>query len=118
MKQEDTEPLGICCSFCGKSADSVSKIFSTPRDYPRAYICDECVFVCTSVLEDGEVRHSVAPPEPAGQRQLQLKQVLLANKIELAIAMFENDTTSIVSTIILNRRADGSADVSVNASSR
>ena len=31
------------CSFCGKSQDIVGKLISSPSDYPRAYICDECV---------------------------------------------------------------------------
>jgi hypothetical protein len=50
--------------------------------------------------------------------ELQLKRVLLANRIELAITMFENETASVVSTITVNRSADGQADVSVNISPR
>ena len=40
------------CSFCHKSQDVVGKLISSPSDYPRAYICDECVAVCNSILED------------------------------------------------------------------
>src|SRR5690242_21533540 len=40
------------CSFCHKSQDAVAKLLSSPSDYPRAYICDECVAVCNSILED------------------------------------------------------------------
>jgi len=40
------------CSFCRKSQDVVAKLISSPNDYPRAYICDECVAVCASILED------------------------------------------------------------------
>jgi hypothetical protein len=40
------------CSFCHKSQDAVAKLISSPRDYPRAYICDECVAVCNSILKD------------------------------------------------------------------
>jgi hypothetical protein len=50
--------------------------------------------------------------------ELQNKQVLLANKIELAIMMFENETASIVSAIAVNRSADGQADVSLIISER
>ena len=32
-----------CCSFCRKSGDAVDRLISSPSDYPRAYICDECV---------------------------------------------------------------------------
>ncbi len=40
------------CSFCYKSQDVVGKLISSPSDYPRAYICDECVAVCNSILKD------------------------------------------------------------------
>ena len=34
-------------------------MISSPSDYPRAYICDECVAVCNSILEDD--RSEAAP---------------------------------------------------------
>ena len=40
------------CSFCHKSQDVVGKLISSPSDYPRAYICNECVAVCASILDD------------------------------------------------------------------
>jgi len=40
------------CSFCHKSQDVVGKLISSPGEYPRAYICDECIAVCNSILED------------------------------------------------------------------
>jgi hypothetical protein len=52
VRKTDTQPSGLCCSFCHKSQDSVSKLISSPSDYPRAYICDECIAVCASILED------------------------------------------------------------------
>jgi ATP-dependent Clp protease ATP-binding subunit ClpX len=47
----------------------VAKLISSPSDYPRAYICDECVGVCNSILEDdrGEALPGPAPaplPKP------------------------------------------------------
>src|SRR5207253_8121885 len=51
------------CSFCHKSQDAVAKLISSPSDYPRAYICDECVAVCNSILEDDRSEtHSYAAP--------------------------------------------------------
>jgi hypothetical protein len=50
MRQPDTNVL--FCSFCHKSQDDVSKLISSPSDYPRAYICDECIVVCASILDD------------------------------------------------------------------
>jgi hypothetical protein len=40
------------CSFCGKSSAVVSKMISSPSDGPKTHICDECVQVCASILED------------------------------------------------------------------
>ena len=53
------------CSFCHKSQDAVAKLISSPTDYPRAYICDECVGVCNSILEDDrtESHPSAAPAQ-------------------------------------------------------
>src|SRR3977135_1775728 len=52
---EDT----LRCSFCHKSQDSVSKLISSPSDYPRSYICNECIVVCNSIL-DREPRVAVS----------------------------------------------------------
>jgi ATP-dependent Clp protease ATP-binding subunit ClpX len=54
------------CSFCHKSQDAVAKLISSPSDYPRAYICDECVAVCNSILEDDRT----ATPQAATPNQL------------------------------------------------
>jgi ATP-dependent protease Clp ATPase subunit len=42
------------CSWCHKSQDEVAVLIATPVDLPRprAYICDECVAVCNSLLEE------------------------------------------------------------------
>jgi len=40
------------CSFCQKGEKTVAKLISSPSDYPRAYICDECIGVCAAILED------------------------------------------------------------------
>jgi ATP-dependent Clp protease ATP-binding subunit ClpX len=54
------------CSFCHKSQDAVAKLISSPSDYPRAYICDECVAVCNSILEDDRT----ATPQATTPNQL------------------------------------------------
>src|ERR1700739_2282339 len=50
------------CSFCHKSQDAVAKLISSPSDYPRAYICDECVAVCNSILEDDRTATPASAP--------------------------------------------------------
>ena len=52
MKNKTGTEEILRCSFCHKSQDAVAKLISSPSDYPRAYICDECVAVCNSILED------------------------------------------------------------------
>jgi ATP-dependent Clp protease ATP-binding subunit ClpX len=59
MKTSRGSDESLRCSFCHKSQDAVAKLISSPSDYPRAYICDECVAVCNSILEDD--RSEVAP---------------------------------------------------------
>ena len=56
------------CSFCHKSQHAVGKLISSPSDYPRAYICDECIAVCNSILEDdraGEQEPAESGPKGA-----------------------------------------------------
>lgn len=38
----------IKCSFCGKSQDAVERIIAGPG----VFICDECIKVCTNIIED------------------------------------------------------------------
>jgi ATP-dependent Clp protease ATP-binding subunit ClpX len=50
-KRSNSEEL-LHCSFCRKPQSAVGKLISSPGDLPRAYICDECVAVCNSILEE------------------------------------------------------------------
>ena len=38
----------IKCSFCGKTSDQVKRLIAGPD----AYICNECVDLCESILEE------------------------------------------------------------------
>ncbi|MBI2677254.1 MAG: ATP-dependent Clp protease ATP-binding subunit ClpX [Candidatus Koribacter versatilis] len=63
MKTRTGTDEALRCSFCHKSQDAVAKLISSPSDYPRAYICDECVAVCNSILEDDRAEtHAAAAP--------------------------------------------------------
>ncbi|MGC1477623.1 MAG: ATP-dependent Clp protease ATP-binding subunit ClpX, partial [Terriglobales bacterium] len=66
MKTRSGSEEMLRCSFCHKSQDAVAKLISSPSDYPRAYICDECVAVCNSILEDDRT----ATPSTAVPNQL------------------------------------------------
>ena len=60
MKARSGSEDVLRCSFCHKSQDAVAKLISSPSDYPRAYICDECVAVCNSILEDDRTESPAA----------------------------------------------------------
>ncbi len=88
------EPLR--CSFCHKSQDVVGKLISSPSDYPRAYICDECIAVCNSILEDDRHDAPYAAPHKL-PKPLELKEYLdqyvigqEATKKKLAVAVYNH----------------------------
>ena len=66
MKTRTGPEEALRCSFCHKSQDAVAKLISSPSDYPRAYICDECVAVCNSILEDDRGADAAHPANVAG----------------------------------------------------
>ena len=82
------------CSFCHKSQDVVGKLISSPSDYPRAYICDECIAVCNSILEDDRHDQPYGAPHKL-PKPLELKEYLDqyvigqdATKKKLAVAVY------------------------------
>jgi len=84
------------CSFCHKSQDVVGKLISSPSDYPRAYICDECIAVCNSILEDDKSDlPSSAPhklPKPLEVKEY-LDQYVIGQdgtKKKLAVAVYNH----------------------------
>jgi ATP-dependent Clp protease ATP-binding subunit ClpX len=97
------------CSFCHKSQDAVAKLISSPSDYPRAYICDECVAVCNSILEDDRT----ASPPSSTPNQLPKPQEVKAfldeyvigqeqTKKKLAVAVYNH-----YKRIFMNRQKTG-----------
>ena len=47
----------VRCSFCNKTQDQVRKLIAGPNG---AYICDECVDICSEIIEEEFQDH----PEP------------------------------------------------------
>jgi ATP-dependent Clp protease ATP-binding subunit ClpX len=97
------------CSFCHKSQDAVAKLISSPSDYPRAYICDECVAVCNSILEDDRT----TTPESSTPNQLPKPQEVKTfldeyvigqeqTKKKLAVAVYNH-----YKRIFMNRQKTG-----------
>ena len=84
------------CSFCHKSQDVVGKLISSPSDYPRAYICDECIAVCNSILEDDKPEPTSTGPHKI-PKPLEIKDFLdqyvigqEATKRKLAVAVYNH----------------------------
>ena len=48
MSKRKDAPQNVKCSFCGKSQEAVNRIVAGPG----VYICDECVTVCKSIIEN------------------------------------------------------------------
>jgi ATP-dependent Clp protease ATP-binding subunit ClpX len=95
LKRSGTDET-LRCSFCHKSQDVVGKLISSPSDYPRAYICDECIAVCNSILEDdrSEPAHGLPNKLP---KPLELKEYLdqyvigqELTKRKLAVAVYNH----------------------------
>jgi ATP-dependent Clp protease ATP-binding subunit ClpX len=97
MKTTRGPEESLRCSFCHKSQDAVAKLISSPSDYPRAYICDECVAVCNSILEDdkGDAQAGAPPahlPKPAEVRAF-LDEYVIGQDItkkKLAVAVYNH----------------------------
>lgn len=53
MVEEQTK---LHCSFCGKSQDQVDKIIAGPD----VYICNECVALCSRIIEEDEKNRSTS----------------------------------------------------------
>ena len=97
MKTSRGSDESLRCSFCHKSQDAVAKLISSPSDYPRAYICDECVAVCNSILEDdrAEAQPGGAPahlPKPQEVKAFLDEYVIgqEQTKKKLAVAVYNH----------------------------
>ena len=97
MKTSRGSDETLRCSFCHKSQDAVAKLISSPSDYPRAYICDECVAVCNSILEDDrtEATPGTAPqhlPKPQEVKAFLDEYVIGQDttKKKLAVAVYNH----------------------------
>ena len=113
MKTRSGSEDSLRCSFCHKSQDAVAKLISSPSDYPRAYICDECVAVCNSILEDDrtETHSTAAPnhlPKPAEVKQFLDEYVIGQDqtKKKLAVAVYNH-----YKRIHMNRNRNGEVEL-------
>jgi ATP-dependent Clp protease ATP-binding subunit ClpX len=92
----------------------VAKLISSPSDYPRAYICDECVAVCNSILEDdrSEAQTAASPnhlPKPQEVKAFLDEYVIGQEKTKkkLAVAVYNH-----YKRIFMNRQRGSEIELS------
>src|ERR1017187_247535 len=104
LKRPGTEEL-LRCSFCQKPQDAVAKLISSPGDQTRAYICDECVAVCNSILEeersDRPATAQTKLPRPAEIKAFLDQYVVGQDKAKkkLAVAVYNHYKRNILTRI-------------------
>ena len=62
----------LCCSFCGKLQKEVKKLIAGPT----VYICDECIALCTDIIEEEQEREVQKDPRLRIPRPSEIKAVL------------------------------------------
>ncbi|MGA8981354.1 MAG: ATP-dependent Clp protease ATP-binding subunit ClpX, partial [Candidatus Acidiferrales bacterium] len=79
-----------------KTQEQVEKLISSPSEYPRSYICNECVGVCQQILED-EKREQSSPANRRLPRPPEIKAFLDGyvigqdkTKKKLAVAVYNH----------------------------
>ena len=104
MKRFGTDEA-LHCSFCHKTQEQVEKLISSPSEFPRSYICNECVSVCQQILEE-EKREQTSPVSKRLPRPPEIKAFLDGyvigqdkTKKKLAVAVYNH-----YKRIFLNRQ--------------
>ncbi len=92
---KNDEHKSVRCSFCGKHQEQVARIIAGPG----AYICNECVHLCMSILDDAEDQAEPFSPEipdaiptPREIHQV-LDQYIIAQdsaKVALSVAVYNH----------------------------
>ena len=95
MSKNDDFKKSIRCSFCGKHQDQVGRIIAGPG----AYICNECVGLCLSILDEGDYEDDVVAndipdeiPTPAEIKAV-LDQYIIGQdkaKVALSVAVYNH----------------------------
>jgi ClpX C4-type zinc finger/Glyoxalase superfamily protein len=77
-RNEPTSPKTLYCSFCGKSQHEVRKLIKGPA----SFICDECVDICTEIVEHEEFFRLTGAKEESGEAYAALFEVARGTSTE------------------------------------
>jgi ATP-dependent Clp protease ATP-binding subunit ClpX len=110
MPDKNDDRRNIFCSFCGKNQTEVKKLIAGPS----VYICDECIQLCSEVIEDEEEEKATKTTKP-GLTPKEIKAKLDAYVVE------QETAKKIISVAVYNhfKRLDSafnSGDVEVQKS--
>ena len=113
MANKDESKKNMYCSFCGRPQDAVGKMISGPS----AYICDECVKLCMSILMNDPDLRSVNEM-PADVDDLPKPMEIKAKLDEYVIGQEEAKIALAVSVYNHYKRINSieSSDVALNKS--
>ena len=86
------------CSFCHKNQSAVERLIASPGDAGRAYICNECIVICQSILDEERQKQeatATAPPrlpKPAEIKEFLDQYVIGQDKTKkrLAVAVYNH----------------------------
>ena len=79
------------CSWCNKSQGDVAFLIATPAGRPRAHICDECVAVCNSLLEDRRIDLQSDNSEQLAERKERAILLALKEASRLGLPVADNE---------------------------
>ena len=95
--KDETRDRDMCCSFCGKPQDQACKLIAGPG----VCICDECVDLCLSILNEGKktsekkkkyVESSMVLPKPHEIKE-KLDEYVIGQdeaKVALSVAVYNH----------------------------
>lgn len=79
-EQRDPEsPTILYCSFCGKSQHEVCKLIARLAGLPgpHVFICDECVDLCTGIVEPDDGKELFRLAKGTGESEVRAEPVML-----------------------------------------
>ena len=96
----------LYCSFCGKSQDQVQKLIAGNKK--DVYICDECVELCSELLEE-ELED--LDGSPASFRGIELKKPKEIKAFLDQYVIGQEDAKKVLSVAVYNHYKRSSSDI-------